>query len=65
MEGRSPRRAVTIRIGKWSHAVDELNDRARPAVHHQQRNGVGPGGSHMKGVNALAVNFGGNGTEGI
>ena len=50
--------AVRPRVGERSGDVEELEDRAGPAVGHDQRQGVRLGGAEVEEVDVLAVDLG-------
>ncbi len=55
MEGVGGPAAVGLGIGQPGDDVEELNDRARPAVGDEQRNGAGESGAGVDEVDRLAV----------
>ena len=58
VEGVGRVAAVRGRVGERADQVEELHDRARPAVQEQQRGGVRLGGAHVQEVQLGAVDRG-------
>ncbi len=65
MEGVGGVAAVRRRVGERADHVEELHDRARPAVQEQQRGGVRLGGAQVQELHAGSVDRGDELGEGV